>query len=84
MLNDKIKLIKVEPCGSWGDNPYSMLTFDVNGKTKKYGLSDSILLSLLKEIESQCSIPGVQPNTLQSNPTSVLSGRELHSVHQAD
>ncbi len=37
MLSEKVKLIKVEPIGGLDDNPYSMLTFEVNGETKSMG-----------------------------------------------
>jgi hypothetical protein len=69
-----VSLIKIDSAGSFGkNNPYSMLTFEVNGKKEKHGLSDGKLLSLIKEAESKCSIPGVVRHKTQTHPTYALS-----------
>jgi len=52
------KLVGIENVGSFGGNcPYSMLIFDVNGNLEKHSLSDSKLLSLIKNVENTCFKP---------------------------
>ena len=52
-----VKLVKVEASGQFGDCPYSMLWFEVDGKMMPYALADSALLGLIQGLVSKCLIP---------------------------
>lgn len=79
---DGVQLVKIESAGTWkGVDNLTMLSFDVNGKIERHGISDSALLEIIKERESKCFKPCSPQQTSLSVPSFSLSGQESHNVH---
>jgi hypothetical protein len=59
------KLVQVDSV-MVGGLPYSWLTFEVNGQTEKYCISDIGILSAIRQMMGKCFIPDVQRHISQS------------------
>ena len=70
LSNEKVRLISVTPFSKYN---YSMLVFDVNGQTKTVGLSDSVLLEIIKEKQLLAFKKGFFSQSRQTVPSSFLS-----------
>ena len=68
LSHQKIKLLTVEPFSKYN---YSMLTFEVDGKEEKHGLSDSVLIGIIKEKEKLAVKKDVVSQNRQTTPAFV-------------
>ncbi|MBP8782563.1 MAG: hypothetical protein KBH03_08010 [Paludibacteraceae bacterium] len=69
-VSEQVKLISVDPFSKYN---YSMLTFNVNGKEEKHGLSDLMLREIIKDKEKLAVRTDSVSQSRQTVPASVVS-----------